>query len=258
MKIKVNDIEVHCRLDGSPGSPWLIFCNSLATNLSMWEREAEHFARRFRVLRFDQRGHGQTDAPTGPYSMEWLLADVVSLMDRLGIESADVCGLSLGGATAMGLAQRYPSRVKRAVICSTPCASTAAGAKAWEERAAAVVQGGMAAVVASTLERWFTPDALAANPPHVDVVRQMILATPASGYIGCAAALADHDFRSQIGSVKCPVLYVVGEDDAPRLEMRKMHQELPGSRFCELEGAGHICNLEKPAAFIEAVDEFLV
>ncbi|MFM0043054.1 MULTISPECIES: 3-oxoadipate enol-lactonase [Paraburkholderia] len=255
--MKLKDIEIHYKIDEAHEAPWLIFCNSLATNLSMWDRETEHLSGRFRILRFDQRGHGQSNAPAGRYSILSLLDDVISLMDRLSIERADICGLSLGGATAMGIAQRYPDRLRRLVVCSSPCASTSASAKVWEQRASLAAQSGMAALCESTLERWFSADTLNAKAPQVARVRSMILSTPVLGYIGCAAALADHDFRSEIGKVKCPVMFLVGEHDASTQEMRQMHADLPGSKMHELSAAGHICNLDQPAAFVTALDEFL-
>ncbi|WP_137388955.1 3-oxoadipate enol-lactonase [Rhodoligotrophos defluvii] len=258
MQVKANGITFNCRIDGPEGAPWLILSNSLATDLSMWDPQAEALGQQFRVLRYDQRGHGKTDAPEGRYDFDLLIADVVALMDELGIARAHVCGISMGGVTAMGLAQRHPERLDRVIICDTPCISNAAAAQQWEERIAIAKAQGMAGLVDSTLARWYPPEAIAANPPQLQKVRQMILATPVNGFIGCAAALAQHDFRAQAGSVPHPVLLIVGEKDGVVPEaMRPMQSELRNARFITLPGAGHISNLDQPDMFSDAVRSFL-
>jgi 3-oxoadipate enol-lactonase len=135
--------------------------------------------------------------------------------------------------------------------------STPASAQQWEERIVTAREKGMEALVDSTMSRWFPPDILAAKPAYLDRVRQMIRSTPPAGFIGCAAALADHDYRSQVRSVKVPVLFVCGEKDAPVAVMRQMHQDLSGSRYVELQGAGHISNLDRADEFNRAVRDFL-
>jgi 3-oxoadipate enol-lactonase len=187
-----------------------------------------------------------------------LIADVVALMDALAIARAHFCGLSMGGATALGLALHHPDRFDRIVICDSPCASTPATAAQWEERIVVAKEKGMEALVEPTVSRWFPPETVAKNPPHLDHVRKMIRTTPVNGFIGCAAALANHDFRSRLGSVKHPVLFMVGEKDgATPAAMRQMHETLKGSRFVELPGAGHISNLDQPEAATQAIREFL-
>jgi 3-oxoadipate enol-lactonase len=258
MKIKANGINIHYRIDGRGEAPWLMFSNSLATDLSMWDGQSAYFGQRYRVLRYDQRGHGQTEAPEGRYSFDTLIQDAVALMDALGIERSHFCGLSMGGATAMGMVQRQPNRLDKVIVCDSPCASSPATAQQWEDRIGIARSQGMTALADPTIARWFPADTVAANPPHIGKVRQMILATPVSGFIGCAAALADHDFRSKIGQVMRPVLFLVGEKDGPApAAMRQVHSDLPGSRFVELPGAGHISNLDRPDLFNRAVEDFL-
>jgi 3-oxoadipate enol-lactonase len=260
MPIKANGISINYRIDGKEGGPWLVLSNSLATNLAMWDAQARDLAGSFRVLRYDQRGHGRTEAPAGRYSFDTLIADALALMDALEVERATFCGLSMGGATALGLAQRHPERVSRAIVCDSGCASTPQSAQQWEERIAAAQQGGMETLVEPTIARWFPPDIVAKNPPYLDAVRAMIRATPAAGFIGCAAALADHDFRSAVASTKPPVLFIAGEKDAGGAvpaAMKALHQGLEGSRYVELPGAGHISNLDDPAGFTRAVKDFL-
>jgi 3-oxoadipate enol-lactonase len=257
MHTKANGITFNYQIDGAQDAPWLIFSNSLATNLLMWDEQARALSGPFRVLRYDQRGHGKTDAPEGPYPFAVLLADAI-VMDALEIRRANFCGLSLGGATALGLAEQYPDRIDRVIVCDAPCASTPTSTKQWEERIVMAKGGGMAAMAEPTLQRWFPPDVYAANPPGVVKVREMVLSTPLNGFIGCCAALGNHNFRSAVASVSCPVLFLIGEKDPPNAAMREMHKELNGSKFVEIAGAGHISNIEQPEAFTQAVEKFLM
>ena len=258
MRIKANGISINYEIDGPEGAPWVVFSNSLATNVTMWEPQREALKTTFRILRYDQRGHGATDAPAGRYTFDLLIADVLALLDALAIKRPHWVGLSMGGATGLGIAERFPDRLDRLVVCDTGCASTPASAKQWEERIAIVQRDGIEALVEPTVQRWHPPEAVAARAPQVDKVRQMIRTTPANGFIGCAAALADHDFRSAIATVTRPVLFLVGDKDGVNPPaMRELHAALPGSKYVELAGAGHISNLDQPAAFTRAVKDFL-
>jgi len=258
MRVKANGITFNYQIDGPDNAPWLVMSNSLACNIAMWDPQAAALQSSFRILRYDQRGHGATEAPGGRYTFDLLIDDVIALLDALSIKRAHFAGLSMGGATGMGLAQRHPDRFDRVVICDSPCASTPATAQQWEERIAVARDKGMDALIDSTMARWFPPETLAANPPHLDRVREMIRTTPVNGFIGCAAALADHDFRSKLGSVTRPVLFMVGEKDGTTpAAMRQMHEALPGSKFVELPGAGHISNLDQPDVCTRALRDFL-
>ncbi len=258
MHIKANGITFNYEIDGPDGAPWLVFSNSLATNLSMWDPQAADLRRSFRLLRYDQRGHGGTEAPAGRYTYATLLADAIALFDALGIARAHFCGLSMGGATALGLAELHPDRVDRVVVCDSPAMSTPASAQQWEERIATAQKGGMEALVESTMARWFPPEIHAAKPPYLDDVRAMIRATPVDGFIGCSAALADHDYNSAVATVTRPLLFIAGsKDGVTPVAMKDMSARLRGSRYVELEGAGHISNLDRPAEFTKAVREFL-
>src|SRR5215470_16636535 len=257
MKTRANGITINYQVDGPDGAPWLVFSNSLATNLAMWDDQARELGRAFRVLRYDQRGHGGSDAPGGRYSFELLIADALALMDALGIKRAHFAGLSMGGATALGFAQKHPDRLDKVVVCDSPCQSTPTSSQQWEERIVVAQKQGMEALVEPTLVRWFPPEVMKANPPHVDKVRQMIRSTPVDGFIGCAAALADHDYAAAVARVTQPVLFLVGEKDAAAPPMRKLNEALPGSRYVELAGAGHISNLDHPEAFTRAIKDFL-
>jgi 3-oxoadipate enol-lactonase len=257
MKTKANGITINYQIDGPDDAPCLVFSNSLATTIAMWDEQAAALRDKFRVLRYDQRGHGATDAPAGRYPFDTLLADALGLLDALSIKTAHFAGLSMGGATALGLAEKHPERFGRIIVCDSPCQSTPQSSAQWEERIVVAREKGMAALVEPTIGRWFPAETVAKNPPHLDKVRGMIRDTPVNGFIGCAAALADHDYVSAIASVKCPVLFLVGEKDAPGPAMRKLNEKLPGSHFVELPGAGHISNMDRPAEFTRAIRDFL-
>jgi 3-oxoadipate enol-lactonase len=258
MKVKANGIAINYRIDGPERAPWLILSNSLATSLAMWDEQAAALADSFRLLRYDQRGHGGSDAPAGRYPFDTLLDDALALMDALGINKAHFAGLSMGGATALGLAERRPDRFERIVVADSPCQSTPQSSQQWEERIAVAQQQGIEALVEPTVARWFPAETVATNPPHLDKIRAMIRATPVNGFIGCAAALAAHDYASAVASVKCPTLFIVGEKDgAAPTAMAKLHEKLPGSRFVTLPGAGHISNMDRPAEFSRALRDFL-
>ena len=257
MKVKANGIDINYQIDGSDGAPWIVFSNSLATTTAMWDDQAAGLKDKFRVLRYDQRGHGATSAPVGRYLFDTLLADALALMDALSIGKAHFAGLSMGGATALGLAERHPDRFDRVIVCDSPCQSTPQSSAQWEDRIKVAQEKGMEALVEPTLGRWFPAETVARNPPHLDKVRGMIRATPVAGFIGCAAALADHDYATAIASVKRPVLFLCGEKDAPAPAMKKLNEKLAGSRYVELPGAGHISNMDAPAAFTKAMRDFL-
>src|SRR5262249_36578938 len=186
-----------------------------------------------------------------------LIADALALMDALAIGKAHFAGLSMGGATALGLAQKHPDRLDCVIVCDSPCQSTPTSSQQWEERIVIAQKQGMEALVEPTLPRWFPPEVMKATPPHVDKVRQMIGTTPVNGFIGCAAALADHNYAAAAATATRPVLFLVGEKDAAAPPMRKLNEALPGSRYVELAGAGHISNLGRPEGFPRAVKDFL-
>ena len=258
MKVNANGISINYQVDGPERAPWLVFSNSLATSLSMWDEQAAALQDRFRVLRYDQRGHGVTEAPAGRYAFDTLLDDALALMDALGIAKATFAGLSMGGATALGLAERRPDRFERIIVADSPCQSTPQSSQQWEERIAVAQKQGIEALVEPTVGRWFPPETVAKNPPYLDKIRGMIRSTPVNGFIGCAAALAAHDYASAVGTVKCPTLFIVGEKDgATPAAMAKLHDELPGSRFVPLPGAGHISNMDRAAEFNQALRDFL-
>jgi 3-oxoadipate enol-lactonase len=257
MQSSMNGISINFEIDGPEGAPWLVLSNSLLTNLSMWDDQVAALESSFRILRYDQRGHGGTQATEGSYSFDLLVADIIALLDMLGIKRAHFCGLSMGGMTALFLAQRHPQRFDRIVACDCGPASTPASAQQWKERIEIAAKDGIGALVEPTINRWFPPDFVAAKPPVLDKVRQMIRSTPIAGFTGCAQALSDYDLRPGLGRIDRPTLLIVGTKDATLAGIRQIKEAVPGSALVELEGAGHISNVEQPAAFTGAVRDFL-
>jgi len=257
MKIKANGITFNVQIDGPEGAPWLVFSNSLATNLTMWDAQAAYFSSRFRVLRYDQRGHGGTDAPGGRYTFDLLVADVIGLFDALSIERANFAGVSMGGMTALGLAEQHPDRLLGVAPCDCSSGSTEASAKQWEERIALAGQSGMVALVDSTLSRWFPTALTPEAPPFIPKVREMILSTPVNGFIGCCGALANFNYQPGLSAIRRPVMVVVGTKDQMLAGSRQIHADVPGSTIVELEGAGHLSNIDRPDEYNRALERFL-
>ena len=257
MNVKANGISFNCQIEGREGAPWVAFSNSLMTNLSMWDDQAAALKNEFRVLRYDQRGHGGTDAPQGPYTFEMLAADVIGLFDALKIARAHFVGLSMGGMTAVLLAQKYADRFDKVVACDCGPASTPQSAQQWDERIATAKTGGMQALVDSTIARWCPPDFVAANKPATDRLRQMIRTTPLNGFVGCAQALSNYDLRPGLADINRPMLFVCGTKDAALPGAKGFHAAVKGSKMVEVEGAGHISNVEQPEFFTAAVKDFL-
>jgi 3-oxoadipate enol-lactonase len=257
MQSTVNGISINFEIDGPDNAPWLVLSNSLLTNLSMWDDQVAALKSSYRILRYDQRGHGGTQVTRGAYSFDLLVNDIVALLDMLGIGRAHFCGLSMGGMTALFLAQRHPNRFDRIIACDCGPASTPASAQQWKERIEIAAKDGIEALVEPTIGRWFPPDFVAGKPPVLDKVRQMIRSTPIAGFSGCAQALSDYDLRPGLAGIDRRTLLIVGTKDATLAGMRQIKEAVPGATLLELEGAGHISNVEQPAAFTGAVRDFL-
>ena len=252
-------VTLAARADGAIGKPWVVLAHALGCDMSLWDGLVPALTATHRVLRYDARGHGASDASPGPYSFDGLAGDMVAVMDHAGVEQADIIGLSMGGMTALGIALGHPGRVRRIVCANARAAFPPAGVTMWSDRAAAVAQGGMAAVVDDTLARWFVDATRTNRPEAIDHARRMILATSTEGYRGCAAALGSLDYLDRLGGIGCPALYIAGEFDgaAPPEAMATMAAATPEARFELLAGVAHISVLEAPDAFAGAVTAFL-
>lgn len=252
-------ISLNCRVDGSEGNDWLILSNSLGATMAMWDDQIPALAARYRVLRYDTRGHGGSDAPQGPYSFADLTGDVLALMDHFGIERAAFMGLSMGGMTGMGLAIDHPDRVSR-VVCADGRADAPEGFRSmWDTRIARVRDGGLAAIVDGTLESWLTAEWRAANPARVAEIAQMVQSNDAEGYIACCLALKELDYLRRLPQAAVPILYVGGDQDrgaAPEV-MQAMADGTPGGVYRQIAGAAHVANINAPEAYLAAIADFL-
>ncbi len=256
--VTIDGIGLNCRLDGPEGAPWLVFSNSLMTDLSLWDAQVAAFAGQYRILRYDQRGHGGSAVPPGDCHFDTLSDDLAALMAHFGVTDATVVGVSMGGVTTLGLAARHPDLVARVAICDCQPVSNPAGAAAWDERIAIARDGGMAKLAGATTGRWFRPDTLAANPPTVDQVRTMIATTPVDGFVRAARALQNYDYRPHLAALTIPTLFVVGENDAALPQaMRGMADACPGSTLTVIPNCGHIPNVERPDTFNAALTALL-
>jgi 3-oxoadipate enol-lactonase/4-carboxymuconolactone decarboxylase len=243
----------HHRFDGPDDAPVLVLSNSLGTDLQMWERQMSVLTRRHRVLRYDQRGHGQTPAPPGPYSIDDLADDVVALLDHHHIERVSFCGLSLGGMVGMALASRAPERIDRFVAC---CTSARLGPpELWKERAELVRTGGMAAVIDAVCARWFSAAFAAADASTVDEIRAMLAATQPEGYARCCEAIGAMNLLDRLGAIAAPTLVLAAALDpaTPPEHGEIIRSAIPGARLVVLPDAAHLANVEQPEAFNRAI-----
>jgi len=253
-QLQAKGLGFKCRIDGRRQGPWLVFSNSLATNLSMWDEQVAALGNEFRILRYDQRGHGGTTVPSTPCTFDQLVGDVLAIFDAIGIDRATLLGVSMGAVTALRFAALHPQRLDRVIACDGPWVKPAGAAELWEERIAVVRSQGMQALVQPTVQRWFRAAFVAGNPPVLDKVRRMIADTPAEGFIACARALQQFDFRQSFPQIRVPTLLLCGAADGvmPQV-MREMHAAMGGSEFVEIPEAGHLPNLENPEEFRRAL-----
>lgn len=254
MQIRSNGSTFNCRVDGERG-PWVLLSHGLATDLGMWDELASDLKNRFRVLRYDARGHGDSAATDGDYTLDQLVTDAVGILDALGVPEAHFAGLSMGGMVGLGLMLDHPRRIRSAVIADSRHTTTPDFTKAWLDRAEAVRRGGIEAIVTSTVERWSSAGLPQRNPAVIARMEKMVRNTSPAGYRGCAAALARLNYGRRLGEIRIPTLVLCGTEDhgAPPENTRQMHAMINGSRFLEIGQAGHISNIEQPAIFNAAV-----
>jgi 3-oxoadipate enol-lactonase len=253
----VSAVEVHAVVSGRADDPAVVLSNSLGSTHRMWDAQLADLEQRFRVVRYDTRGHGASPAPDGPYGIDDLADDLVALLDRLGIAKAHLVGLSLGGMTVMRVAIRNPERVQRLALLCT--GAQLPPASAWTERAALVRAQGSASVAAAVVQRWFTPAYLEANPGVRSAYEQMIAATSAEGYAACCEAIAELDLREQLSTITAPTLAIAGADDpaTPPAKLEEIVARIPGARLLTVPQAAHLANAEQPATITPALIEHL-
>ena len=255
MKAKVNGTELYYELHGKEGAPWLIFSHSLACTVRMWDPQIAAFKDRYRILAYDMRGHGQSAAPAGPYTLDMLADDVLALLRELKIDRARYVGLSIGGMIGQHLALKEPKRFEKMVLTDTGHTQTPETLKQWEERIRIAQAQGMKPLVAGTMERWFTP--AFRDRPQAQRIAELIAATPVAGYVGCGQAIMKLNTTGRLKDIKLPVLAITGEADAAAGGTKYIGEHLPGAKFVNIPQAAHIANIEQPEKFNQALREFL-
>ncbi len=244
-------------VEGPDHAPVLMLSNSLGTDLHMWDAQAAAFARRFRLVRYDRRGHGKSGVPAGPYTMERLGRDALAIADALGLARFDWCGLSMGGMEGMWLAAHAGERVGALVLSNTSCHYP--DPRFWDERIDAIrSSGGLAALAERIMTLWFSADFRARAPQAVAPLRAMLAATPVEGYLACCAAIRDMDHRDLLGRIRAPTLVIAGRHDqaTPVAAAQFIQGGIAGAELKVLDAA-HISNVEQPTDYAETVLQFL-
>jgi 3-oxoadipate enol-lactonase len=243
-------------ITGPEDAPVLVLSNSLGTTLEMWDPQAEQLAERFRLVRYDTRGHGSSETPPGPYSIDDVGNDVIELLDHLDVGRAHIAGLSLGGMTAMWLAINAPERVDKLVLlCTSPLMGPA---QMWADRAVTVREQGTQAIVEATLERWLTEDYRAQH--DVSAIRAMFNGIDDEGYANCCSIIEHMDLVPNLDGISVPTLIIGGAQDPatpPAEHAEKISAGVPGSRLEILDPGAHLINVERPEAVTQLILEHL-
>ena len=255
--INVNGVSIAFRFDGPETGRVVLLSNSLMSSYEMWDWTVPALADRYRVLRYDTRGHGRSGTTTGEYSIELLADDAAGLLTALGVPAAHVVGLSMGGMIGQQLGARYSDKVLSLALCDT--ASEMPPRSLWAERLEIARRQGISGLVDGTIKRWFRDDFIARSPADIEKVRAFILGTGVDGYIGCASAVRDMAQTTMLLKIKAPTLVMVGrQDPACTVEQSTvLHRMIDGSKLVVLEDAAHLSNIEQPQAFNFALRSFL-
>jgi len=259
MKVRVNGIDINYTLDGPAHAPVVTLSHSLATDLSMWDSQVAELSKRYRVLRYDTRGHGGTDAPAGAYTLAELADDARALLRALGISRTQWIGLSLGGMVGQTIALDSAALIAGLCLCDTSSRVPVEARPLWAERIKTAMTQGMEPLVEPTIGRWFTSGFVASHKAIVDGVRAMIRRTPPAGYAGCCHAISMLDLTDRISAITQPTLIVVGEEDqgTPVAASRAINERIKGSEVVIIKSASHLSNIEQPQEFTTAILTFL-
>lgn len=255
--VHANGIDLHYEVTGS--GPWVTMIHALACDLSIWEAQVAALAPHFTVLRFDARGHGASDAPDGPYTLEQMAGDVIGLLDALHIEQTHLVGLSIGGMIAQHVALQAPRRLRSLVLCSTTSSYPPQAQAVLQERIHAVSEQGVEPQIEPTLARWFTDAYRRSHPEVMARIGALIRATPVAGYLGCCHAIALLDTAARLHQIDVATLVLVGEHDGgtPPPMARAIHEAIAGSRLEVIANASHLANIEQANTFNRYVLDFL-
>ncbi|MBT0961644.1 3-oxoadipate enol-lactonase [Denitromonas iodatirespirans] len=258
MQVEINGVSMAYSVIGESG-PWVIMSHSLGCDQRMWDHQLDALAGRYRVLRYDTRGHGASGATPAPYSLDLLADDALKLMDHVGADRAHWVGFSMGGMIGQVFALKHGERLRSLVLADTTSAHTATPASMWAERIRTAREGGIAPLVAPAIGRWFTERFRTDEPEETERIAQMIRATSVDGWCGCCAAIAEVHTTERLGEIQCPVLVMVGEHDigTPLSAALDIHRHLQDSVLAVVSDAAHMSCVEQPAQFNRALRLFL-
>ena len=251
--------RIDYRVDGNRG-PWVTFITGIANDTSMWDAQVPALSRDFRVLRYDLRGQGGSEATPPPYSIALLVSDLLRLWEALKVRKSHLVGLGLGGALAQALAIEHGERLSSLMPCCCRAQMVPDFAVLWHGLVEKVKANGVESIVEQTAQRWFSDEFKAANPQVLDGVRKMIARTSREGYLGCVAAFLELNVEKDLGRIRVPTHYVSGADDklgGPPALMERMAKQVPGARHSSVPKAAHIANIQNPGAFNLVMGEFL-
>ena len=259
MKVTANGISINYTLEGPANAPVVTMSHSLATDLSMWDPTVGALTGRFRVLRYETRGHGQTEAPKGAYTLDQLATDALAMLKALGIARTHWVGLSMGGMIGQTLALKAPEVFSSLSLCDTSSRMPVEARPQWQDRIKTAETQGMEPLVEPTLARWLTEPFRRSRKDVVDKVATMIRTTPPAGYAGCCHAISALDLTDKISAIKMPTIAIVGEDDlgTPVAAHKVINEKIAGSKLVILKSAAHLSNMEQPEAFNKALTDFL-
>jgi 3-oxoadipate enol-lactonase len=253
-------MKTNYRFEGPPGAPVVTLTHPLGVTLALWDDHVAALAERYRVLRYDVRGHGGSEIPPGPYTLEQMASDLFDLLDSLGIAETDFVGVSMGGLIGMTAALSRPSRIKSLVLCDTTACYGPGVRPMWEDRIRVAESDGMtAALVDRTMAIWFTEAFRTKRPEVVERIAAMLRKSDPRGYAAAIRAIGFVDLSERIGAIRCPTLVVVGEKDpgTPPAMARAIHERIPASGFLVIPGAMHCAVVEDAGRFLPALLRFL-
>lgn len=254
---RLNGVVLHHEISGAEGKPALVFSNSLGTDFRIWDAVAGRLGADYRIVRYDKRGHGLSEATPAPYKLADHVGDLTALLDHLGINRTAVVGLSVGGLIAQGFTALHPEKVAALVLCDT--AHKIGTDAMWNDRIKAVAEKGIASIADPIMQRWFTPAYRSPDNPDYVGYTAMLVRTDIDGYAGTCAALRDADLTESTRAITQPTLLMVGDQDGstPPDLVRSTAALIRGSEFRIIEGAGHLPNIEQPAAVADLIANFL-
>jgi 3-oxoadipate enol-lactonase len=256
--VNVNGIDIHYTIDGTKG-PWICLSHSLACNLTAWDAQVNLLKNNFRVLRFDTRGHGQSSAPSGPYTLDDMANDVHGLFLHLKISQAHWMGISMGGMIGQTYALKNPDFFLSLILADSTSRRPPNALEMWGQRITVARSQGMQGLLESTITRWFTEDFRMSHPDIVNRIGQGILNTPVEGFVGCCEAISRIDLLDRLHEIHCPTLILVGEHDhgTPPEMSKQMHMNIKGSELFIIPNAAHISNIEQEEVFNFNIQKFL-